>query len=74
MCIFLYKLKDSYKAFAISDDKIIGPWINTHSRQKQIFRASITLFPLEVKSLVKRFCNINVRESPSISIVLPNMN
>jgi hypothetical protein len=68
------KLEDSDEAFAISHHEVVGPRVEAQRCQKQVSSASVALLPLETQTLIKALGNIDVRESPSVSIVLPDVN
>jgi hypothetical protein len=74
MSILIDKLKHSNKTFTISNHNIVRLWIKANGCKLELSSRSITLFSLESQSLIKALGNINIRESPSITIVSPDMD
>ena len=74
MGALIHQLKDPYEALAVSNNKVVGPWVKANRSQLQLSGASITLLSLKTESLVKAFGNIDVREGPPVAIVPPNVN
>lgn len=74
MSRLIYELEYAQEAFGVSNYKIVGAWIDAESCEHHFFCTAVTLLPLKAKSLIKAFCDVDVAESPSVSVVFPNMN
>ena len=74
MSILIDELEYSNKTFAISHHNIVRLWIKANGCKLELSSRSIALFSLECQGLIKALGDIDVRESPSITIVSPDMD
>ena len=58
--IFIDQLEDPDKALAVTNNKVVGPWVQADCCQLELSCASVALFSLEAEGLVEAFGNIDI--------------